>query len=274
MSNKEKAVDVKNRGNKAFTSGDLKEAVKLYTEAINLDPTDHTFWANRSASYSGLAQHDKALSDAEEAIRLKKDWMKGYYRKGIALLALENYDEALGCLKKALQLEPSNPDIPKRIEEVEFERKKRREQQAALKGTPNKGYAAEKEAGNEAYKQGKYDQAVNFYTRALQVAKTDEEKATVLANRAAALSQQKFYDRVIKDCTDALALDPQHKWPSSVKALLRRGLAYEDGEKWSLALQDMKLAFQLDPNARQASDAMVRLNRNIALQEKLKKSGK
>jgi tetratricopeptide (TPR) repeat protein len=40
MSNKEKAIDAKNRGNAAFQKGDYPTAVRLYTEAIQLDPTD------------------------------------------------------------------------------------------------------------------------------------------------------------------------------------------------------------------------------------------
>lgn len=40
-SNKEKAVEVKTKGNTAFTAGKFKEAIEFYTEAIKLDPTDH-----------------------------------------------------------------------------------------------------------------------------------------------------------------------------------------------------------------------------------------
>ena len=40
-SNKEKAVEVKAKGNTAFTASKFKEAIEFYTEAIKLDPTDH-----------------------------------------------------------------------------------------------------------------------------------------------------------------------------------------------------------------------------------------
>lgn len=39
--NKEKAVEVKNKGNQAFSAGKYKEAIEFYTEAIKLDPADH-----------------------------------------------------------------------------------------------------------------------------------------------------------------------------------------------------------------------------------------
>jgi hypothetical protein len=51
----------------------------------------------------------------------------------------------------------------------------------------------------------------------LNAAKTPEQRITVLSNRAAAYSQQKLYDRVIKDCTECLELDPQIQNPSTLK---------------------------------------------------------
>jgi len=42
------AVDLKNQGNKAFTSGDFPKAIDLYSEAINLDRTQPAFFTNRA----------------------------------------------------------------------------------------------------------------------------------------------------------------------------------------------------------------------------------
>lgn len=39
--NKEQAVEVKNKGNQAFTAGKYKEAIEFYSQAIKLDPSDH-----------------------------------------------------------------------------------------------------------------------------------------------------------------------------------------------------------------------------------------
>lgn len=54
--------------------------------------------------------------------------MKGHYRRGAALFALEKYDDAFMAFKKAQELEPGNADIPKRLEEVSFERKRKTEE--------------------------------------------------------------------------------------------------------------------------------------------------
>jgi len=273
-SNKDRAADAKAAGNKAFSAGQFSEAISHYSEAIKNDPAEHTYYSNRAASYSGLNQHEKALADAIKCVELKGDWMKGHYRKGVALFALGRVDEAHTAFKRAHELEPDNLDVAKRLEEADTERKRmvkdaRRAQAASAAAGPNRGFETEKNAGNEFYSQGKYEQAVLSYTRALDAAKQPQDRATVLANRAAANIQMKFYDKVIKETTEAIELDTSGKWPSTVKALLRRGLALEDQEKWDLALQDMRRAILIDPNARQASDAIGRLQRNIALKKKL-----
>jgi tetratricopeptide (TPR) repeat protein len=68
---------------------------------------------------------------------------------------------------------------------------------------------------------------------------------------------------VIQDVNEVLRLDPNLRLPSTIKALIRRGLAYEDAEKWELAAEDMRRVIVLDPNARQAQEALIRINRNL-----------
>jgi stress-induced-phosphoprotein 1 len=44
--------------------------------------------SNRAAAFLQLGKEIKAIKDAEQAIALKPDWAKGYFRKGGALVAL------------------------------------------------------------------------------------------------------------------------------------------------------------------------------------------
>jgi len=52
--------------------------------------------------------------------------------------------------------------------------------------------------------------------------------------------------------------------PGNVKALLRRGLAYEAMEKYKLALADMTAALEIDPSTALASEAKCRLTRVVS----------
>ncbi|XP_064613222.1 uncharacterized protein LOC135477004 [Liolophura sinensis] len=62
--------------NEAIQSGDFQTAVKLYTEAIQLDPTNHILYSNRSAAYIKLHQYKKGLEDAQKSRDLNPRWSK------------------------------------------------------------------------------------------------------------------------------------------------------------------------------------------------------
>ncbi len=42
------AVDLKNQGNKAFAGGDFLAAIKFYSQAIDLNDKEPTFFTNRA----------------------------------------------------------------------------------------------------------------------------------------------------------------------------------------------------------------------------------
>ncbi|PVV00510.1 hypothetical protein BB560_005107, partial [Smittium megazygosporum] len=106
-------------GNKAFTSGDYKEAIKQFTLGIEADPTNHILYSNRSGAYSGDMDYEKALADAEKTIEIKPDWPKGYGRKGAALHGLGEYEEAKETYLKGLEVDPNNAQLKSSLEEVE-----------------------------------------------------------------------------------------------------------------------------------------------------------
>jgi len=121
MSNHKKAVEAKNKGNQFFINKQYHDAIKWYTKAIEYESNDSAFFSNRCAAYMGLNKFDEALSDAESCIRLKPDWVKGYYRKGMALVALYRYEEAARAFKKGLEVDPGNADLKDKLKEAERE---------------------------------------------------------------------------------------------------------------------------------------------------------
>lgn len=68
--------ELKAQGNKAFSSGDYSAAVDLFSQAIQMDPSNHVLYSNRSAAYCSLKNYQQALDDAEKAIKVKPDWAK------------------------------------------------------------------------------------------------------------------------------------------------------------------------------------------------------
>ena len=91
---KEKATTFKLEGNSFFAKKEYLRAIECYTAATASDPTDATFYSNRSACYLNLDQYEKALIDGYVARELKPEWARAYYRIAQALFKMGEYVEA------------------------------------------------------------------------------------------------------------------------------------------------------------------------------------
>lgn len=123
----------KMRGNEAFGSGEYAQAVLLYTLA--LDKADelpeqsenngkalfprHIVLSNRSAAFLKLGDHQKALEDACSAEQLEPTYVKGVFRRGLALHAMGRYQEAIEALAAAHKIEPKNKQIKQALQFAE-----------------------------------------------------------------------------------------------------------------------------------------------------------
>ena len=113
------AQAAKKEGNKLFTTGKHKEAIAKYTEAINLDGTDVTFFSNRSAAYAALEMWDEAAEDGRSCVKVNKNFIKGYFRLAVALRSAGKYKEAVDNIKMGLAVDPGNADLKKQSSEME-----------------------------------------------------------------------------------------------------------------------------------------------------------
>ncbi|KAG9457865.1 hypothetical protein H6P81_002373 [Aristolochia fimbriata] len=98
---------------------------------------------------------------------------------------------------------------------------------------------SEKELGNEYFKQKKFKQAIECYSRSIALSPT----AVAFANRAMAYLKIKRYEDAESDCTEALNLDDRY-----VKAYSRRATARKELGKYKLAIEDSEFALRLEPN--------------------------
>ncbi|XP_010264197.1 PREDICTED: hsp70-Hsp90 organizing protein 3-like [Nelumbo nucifera] len=102
------AEEAKAKGNAAFSAGRFEEAIRFFSEAISIAPTNHVLYSNRSAAHASLHHYSEALADAKKTVELKPDWSKGYSRLGAAHIGLGSFDEAISAYKKGLELDPNN----------------------------------------------------------------------------------------------------------------------------------------------------------------------
>ncbi|KAJ3042548.1 hypothetical protein HDV00_007082 [Rhizophlyctis rosea] len=105
---KAKAEELKGQGNKAIGAKNYPEAVKLYTQAIELDSENPLYYGNRAAAYSQTGEHQKAVDDALKSVELDSNYGKGYSRLGHAYFCLAKYEEAIEAFEKGLRLDPNN----------------------------------------------------------------------------------------------------------------------------------------------------------------------
>ncbi|KPI83547.1 protein kinase putative MAP kinase kinase-like protein [Leptomonas seymouri] len=115
------STQLREKGNEAFKAGRYSEAVRYYTQAIEAYPDWEINYSNRSFAYYKLKEYEKAAADAMCAIRLNDRFFKGYYRLGMAQMAMGNLLSAMENLQKAWAIapEPHKGSIQASIAECE-----------------------------------------------------------------------------------------------------------------------------------------------------------
>lgn len=113
----------------------------------------------------------------------------------------------------------------------------------------------EKEKGNQLFKEGRYDEAIESYGIGIEC---DPRNPVLYANRAMAFLRKNMLGVAEEDCSRALAWDDSY-----VKAYHRRGLAREGLGKLQLATEDFRKVLQLDPNNKEAAQRLQTLEQKV-----------
>ena len=84
--------------------GQHQRAIQDYTEDIRLKPDHAWAYGSRGYAYSQLGRHQRAIQDFNEYIRLKPDDAKGYDRRGATYMLTGNNREGCRSLITACEL--------------------------------------------------------------------------------------------------------------------------------------------------------------------------
>ena len=101
----------KQKGNAYVKENKLNEAIKCFSEAIDLKVetiNNSIYLSNRAFINLKLENYGLALSDSNKAIEINPNYIKAYYRRASAYLFLRKYDEALSDLKLLQKHFPSD----------------------------------------------------------------------------------------------------------------------------------------------------------------------
>ncbi|MBA0687450.1 hypothetical protein Goari_014988, partial [Gossypium aridum] len=99
--------------------------------------------------------------------------------------------------------------------------------------------ASEKELGNEYFKQKKFKEAIDCYSRSIALSPT----AVAYANRAMAYLKIRKFQEAEDDCSEALNLDDRY-----IKAYSRRATARKELGKLKESIEDAEFGLRLEPN--------------------------
>lgn len=217
-------ADVKKaEGNREYAKKNYEEAVKLYTEAIELAPTVATYYGNRSAAFMMLSAYNKALEDAQSAIKLDENFLKGYYRAAKCHLAMGSIANATQYLQKVLQKDPQNKDaqsdlrMTRLVQEYESSAFQAHDKEDYRKVVFCMNHALEvcpacmvyKVMRAEAYcLMGKYSDAL---TDVQNILRNDSLNSDALYVKGLCLYYQDFVDKAYQHFNAVLRNDPDHK---------------------------------------------------------------
>jgi tetratricopeptide (TPR) repeat protein len=137
-SNEKIFMELKEQGNSNFTKKYFKEAIKFYSQALEINKISNkeraAVFSNRSAANLELYlnQNDysylvDAQNDANRCLESDPTFFKGYFRLARVYYAKNKFEKAITYFKKCLIFHPENEEVKSHLAEAnhEFEKHKR-----------------------------------------------------------------------------------------------------------------------------------------------------
>lgn len=246
----EEAVAEKNLGNAAYKLKDFEEAHKHYDRAIELDPSNITFYTNKAAAYFEEHKYDDCIEICKKAVEVGREQRadfkliaKAMARAGNAYSKAGDLKEALNWYEKSIS-EFRDPETVKKAKELEKEIKER-ERLAYI--NPELAQQ-EKNLGNELFKVGDYPGAMKHYNEAV---KRDPDNAVLYSNRAACYTKLMEFQRALDDCESCIKRDPKF-----IKGYIRKGAVLTAMREWTKAKRAYEDALAIDPSNAEALEGL------------------
>lgn len=107
------AAEAKDKGRTAFTAEQWDDAIKYFSEAIDINPDDVTCLAIRSAAYQKVGNLEGALQDANATITIQPTFVRGYIRKACVLRLMKDYNSEVETYMKGLEHCPGDDSLTK-----------------------------------------------------------------------------------------------------------------------------------------------------------------
>jgi serine/threonine protein kinase/Flp pilus assembly protein TadD len=182
-----------------FVPGDLDQQMRNYQVWEQTYPRD---WEPRQGSaiaLQNLGEYDRALPEAQEALRLNPDHLNCYVNLGFSFLYLDRIDEARQVAQRALARGLDREPIRALLYQVAFlenDAKGMETQLTALSGKSGEAFGVARQSDTEAYF-GHLRKAREYSRRALEIARRqnfNEQAAVIQADEALREAEFGNYD--------------------------------------------------------------------------------
>jgi len=251
------ADEAKARGNAAYKKKDFITAHEEYDKAIELKPTDMTFYNNKGAVYFEQKDYDKCIEICEKAVDVGREnradfklIAKAFVRIANSYKLKEDYEKAKLYYEKAMS-EHRTPETRELLSKVQ---KIINEKEMLAYVDVEKSIEA-KEKGNALFKAGKYPDAIREYTEAI---KRNPQDAKIYSNRAACYSKLAEFYLGLKDCEQCIKLEP-----TFIKGYLRKAKMHVGLKEETKAKQAYEQALEIDSSNMEARQGLLECERML-----------
>lgn len=99
------AETLKEAGNKEFKAHNYDKALEKYTMAIEYDPNEPSYYANRAACYLAMKRYNHCVQDCNRTLNLNPDFVKALRRRAQSYMMMGKINLAIGDYRAAVEKE-------------------------------------------------------------------------------------------------------------------------------------------------------------------------
>ncbi|RDD37058.1 DnaJ-like protein subfamily C member 7 [Trichoplax sp. H2] len=221
---------------------DYRQVIYWIDKALQISPSCLQFKFLKVEALIKRGIFSEASSIVNDVLRMNDMNADALYLRGLCLYYQDYAEKAKNHFMRVLKADPDHKRSKDSLKLI-------------------KRLISAKEAGNEAFKKGKYEEAYNSYTQALEIDPYNKYiNSKLYCNRATTHAKLNRAEAAIADCSEAIKLDDSY-----VKAYLRRAKCYMDTEQYEEAVRDYEKVLQLDTSQehkRLVKDAKLELKKS------------
>lgn len=259
--------DLKNSGNSLFKSAKYLDAIKCYTEAIEICPPEEkdvlsTYYQNRAAAHEQLNNLEDVKKDCTSALELNAKYTKAYLRRAKACESTGDLKQCLEditsvCILECFQNSSSLVMADRVLKQLgKMHTKEAIKHRRPVK--PSKSFIKSYflSFANDPIKHYFVDDQNNRQQQGLNGYSETESFTRDLLDKVKKSLVSENYEQIVIYCTEALEIAPEN---SLLEVLLLRGTTHILQAQHVLALADLKTIIDtIDGDAKVRANALIK----------------